>query len=129
MDFPILIVWTSPLQFFSGTRSHLSFLFHFSTKIIISKHLSHLGLFCLPMSNKKDARLIWAKIHCGNRIWSYDWSAPLYVRLQIINTGFISMRLRIENSSSIGVTLAPMTTHANNKKSLITRVFLRILPL
>ena len=22
---------------------------------------SHLGLFCLPMSNKKDARLIWVK--------------------------------------------------------------------
>ena len=24
--------------------------------------VSHLGLFCLPMSNKKDARLIWAKV-------------------------------------------------------------------
>ena len=22
---------------------------------------SHLGLFCLPMSHKKDARLVWAK--------------------------------------------------------------------
>ena len=35
--------------------------------------------------------------------------------------GFISMRLRIENSSSIGITLAPMTSHANDAKSLITR--------
>ena len=23
---------------------------------------SHLGLFCLPMSHKKDARLIWVKL-------------------------------------------------------------------
>ena len=23
---------------------------------------SHLGLFCLPMSHKKDARLIWVKV-------------------------------------------------------------------
>ena len=26
---------------------------------------SHLGLFCVPMSHKKDARLIWVnRIHC-----------------------------------------------------------------
>ena len=24
---------------------------------------SHLGLFCLPMSHNKDARLIWVKTH------------------------------------------------------------------
>ena len=35
---------------FRHIRVEYSFLFHFST--------SHLGLLCLPMSNKKDARLI-----------------------------------------------------------------------
>ena len=28
---------------------------------------SHLGLFCLPMSHKKDARLIWVKYFNQNR--------------------------------------------------------------
>ena len=52
-----------------GIRSNFSFLFHFSMKIMSANRLapdgrprfvvSHLGLFCLPMSHKKDARLIW----------------------------------------------------------------------
>ena len=46
-------------------------LFHFSMKFIKANRIgpdgtprsaaSHLGLFCLPMSHKKDARLIWVK--------------------------------------------------------------------
>ena len=54
-----------------GIRSDFSFLFHFSMKIKIANRIapdgtprfaaSHLGLFCLPMTHKKDARLIWVK--------------------------------------------------------------------
>ena len=36
----------------------LGVIFHFYFIIAAS----HLGLFCLPMSHKKDARLIWVKI-------------------------------------------------------------------
>ena len=52
-----------------GIRSNFSFLFHFSMKFMQSNRIapdgmlrfvaSHLGLFCLPTSHKKDARLIW----------------------------------------------------------------------
>ena len=54
-----------------GSRSDFSFLFHFSMKFISANRIvpdgsgppclvaSHLGLFCLAMSHKKDARLIW----------------------------------------------------------------------
>ena len=57
------------LVIFRGFRSNFSFLFHFSMKIMSANRItpdgtqhsvaSHLGLFCLPMSHKKDARLIW----------------------------------------------------------------------
>ena len=48
---------------FRGIRSNFSFLFHFSMKIMSANRIapdeeSHLALFCLPMSHKKDARLI-----------------------------------------------------------------------
>ena len=49
--------------------SNFPFLFHFLMKIMSANRIapdgwprfaaSHLGLFCLPMSHKKDARLIW----------------------------------------------------------------------
>ena len=52
-----------------GIRSDFSFLFHFSMKIMLPNRIapdgtplfavSHLGLICLPISNKKDARLKW----------------------------------------------------------------------
>ena len=35
---------------------------------------SHLGLFCLPMSHKKDARLIWVKIMVFSYRKKYDVS-------------------------------------------------------
>ena len=57
---------------FRSIGSNFSFLFHFSMKIKIANRIapdgtlrfaaSHLGLFCLPMSHKKDARLIWVKL-------------------------------------------------------------------
>ena len=50
-------------------KSNFSFLFHFSMKIMVANRkapdgtprfaASHLGLICLPMSHKKDARLLW----------------------------------------------------------------------
>ena len=52
-----------------GVRIGFSFLFHFSMKIIQTNRIapdgtprfaaSRLGLFCLPMSHKKDTRLLW----------------------------------------------------------------------
>ena len=54
-----------------GVRSAFSFLFHFSMKIKLANRIaqdgaprfaaSNLGLFCLSMSHKKDARLMWVK--------------------------------------------------------------------
>ena len=53
---------------FRFIRGDFSFLFRFSMKIVQANRIapdgtprsaaSHLGLFCLPMSRKKDARLI-----------------------------------------------------------------------
>ena len=55
-----------------GIRSNCSCLFYFSMKIMSENRIaldrtplfaaSRLGLFSLPMSNKKDARRIWVKI-------------------------------------------------------------------
>ena len=56
--------------------SNFSFLFHFSMKILSANRIapdgtprfaaSHLGLFCLPMFHKNDARLIRVNF-CGVR--------------------------------------------------------------
>ena len=58
--------------FLRGIRSKFSFLFNFSVKIMSANRIapdgtprfaaSHLGLFCLPMSNKKNTRLIWVNL-------------------------------------------------------------------
>ena len=52
---------------FRGVRSDFYFLSHFSMKFLCANRIapdgtprsaaSHLGLFCLPMSHKRDARL------------------------------------------------------------------------
>ena len=52
---------------FRGVRSDFYFLSHFSMKCLCANRIapdgtpryaaSHLGLFCLPMSHKRDARL------------------------------------------------------------------------
>ena len=54
---------------YRGVRTNFSFLFHFSMKIKIANRIapdgtprfvaSHLGLFCLLMSHKKDVMLMW----------------------------------------------------------------------
>ena len=59
-----------PTLVFRGIKSDFEFLFHFSMKFLLANRIapdgtpryavSHLGLYCLPMShNKKDARLVW----------------------------------------------------------------------
>ena len=58
-----------PIFILGGSGFLFSFLFHFSIKCMSSNRIapdgtlrfaaSHLGLFCLPMSHKKDVRLIW----------------------------------------------------------------------
>ena len=59
---------------FRDIRSKFSFSFNFSIKFMKANRIaqdgtprfaaSYLGLSCLPMSHKKDARLIWANIDC-----------------------------------------------------------------
>ena len=59
---------------FRGIKSYFSFLIKFSMKFMKAKKIapdgtpcfaaSHLGLFCLPMSHKKDARLIFCFRFC-----------------------------------------------------------------
>ena len=66
MNLPI-IIWPSPLSFL-GASGMTEFLFHFSMKFLQANRIapdgtlcfaaSHLGLYCLPMSHKTDARLI-----------------------------------------------------------------------
>ena len=68
MDFPILINLMSPLSLL-GAKGYFFLLFYFSMKIVLASRIapdgtprfaaSHLGLFCLLMSHKQDARLIW----------------------------------------------------------------------
>ena len=53
---------------YRGVRCEFDYLFHFSMNFLKANRIapdgtprsvaSHLGLFCLPMSHKKDARLI-----------------------------------------------------------------------
>ena len=69
MDFLIIISWMSPLSIL-GVLGVIFFYFlsHFSMKFLCANRIvpdgtprsaaSHLGLCCLPMSHKKDARLI-----------------------------------------------------------------------
>ena len=69
MGFPSLSI--ESIFIFRDIKSNFSFLFHFSMKIILATRIcldrtprfaaSHLGLFYLPMSHEKDARLIWVK--------------------------------------------------------------------
>ena len=64
--------WMSPLLFLAASDVKILFLFHFSMKFMKANikasnrtsrfAASHLGLFCLPMFHKKDARLILVNI-------------------------------------------------------------------
>ena len=69
--FPILINWTSPfpiLGLLGGVCSFLFVLKYTSVSNIGEPNqtphsaASELGLHCLPMSHKKDARLIWVNL-------------------------------------------------------------------
>ena len=75
---------------FRGIGCDFSFLFHFLMKFMSANRIasdgmaSHLGLFCLPMSHKKDARLIWIKdlmilkvFYLGSGRQRKTWSAAL----------------------------------------------------
>ena len=68
MDFPIIIIWVSPLSFYGLQVRFSNFIQFFEKKknLIVNRiapdgtprsAASHLGLCCLPMSHKKDARL------------------------------------------------------------------------
>ena len=67
MDFPIIIIRVSPLSFLGVLGVIFYFLSNFSMKFLCANRIapdgtprfaaSHLGLFCLPMSHKRDARL------------------------------------------------------------------------
>ena len=60
-----------PIFIFRDIRNDFSFVFHFSMKVVKANRIapdgtprfaaSRLGLFCLPMSHKKDVRLIWVE--------------------------------------------------------------------
>ena len=82
MDFPIIIIWGTPLSslgMFRGVRGDFLFLSHFAMKFLQANRIapdgrprsaaSHLGLCCLPMSHKEDARLkflsLWTLAHLG----------------------------------------------------------------
>ena len=66
MDFPIIINWMSPLSFLGVLGVIFIFSFNFSMKFLSANRIapdetphsaaSHLGLCCLPMSHKRDAR-------------------------------------------------------------------------
>ena len=44
MDFPILIIWMSPLLFLGTSEEIFSFLFHFSMKITIANRIAPNGM-------------------------------------------------------------------------------------
>ena len=70
MDFPNVIIWMSPLSFLGASVTIFHF-YYILDEFPLSKQnslrwdatfaASHLGLFCLPMYHKKEARLIWVK--------------------------------------------------------------------
>ena len=57
---------------FTGIRSRFSFLFHFLMKFMKANRIapdgtprfaaSHMGVFCMPMSYKNHAKLIWVNV-------------------------------------------------------------------
>ena len=73
MEFPTVIIWTSPLPTLGLPDGIFKFYPNcnrtFCKQTLETQNMaSDLGLHCLYMSHKKDARLIWVKMHC--------WSLP-----------------------------------------------------
>ena len=72
MDFPIIINWMSPLSVLGVLGVIFLFLYHFLMNFLQANRIapdgtphsaaSHLGLCCLPMSHRRDARLIRVKL-------------------------------------------------------------------
>ena len=71
MAFPIIINWVSPISFL-GMLEWFLFLSHFSMRFLCAANriardgtprsaAPHLGLYCLHMSHKRDARIIYVK--------------------------------------------------------------------
>ena len=67
MDFPILIIWMGPLSFLGESGVFFIFISCFDEIHVSNQNsprwdaafaASHLGQFGLPMSHKKDTRLI-----------------------------------------------------------------------
>ena len=70
MDSPIIVNWKSPFSFLGVLGvTYFSMKFFCANRITpdgtLRSAASHLGLFCLPMSHKKDARLTQLK-------WEYQ---------------------------------------------------------
>ena len=81
---------------FRDVRSDFYFLFNFSMKFLSANRIapdgtpcsaaSHLGLYCLPMSNKKDVRLIWViektdSDHLYSFVFPLQIVQPLFLKL------------------------------------------------
>ena len=56
-----------------------------------------MGLFCLPMSHEKDARLIWVKwLKWVKHVINFSFQAGLSIESNLVgNTGFLRMMLRL----------------------------------
>ena len=55
-----------------------------------------MGLFCLPMSHEKDARLIWVKWPKPKHVINFSFQAGLFIESNLVgNTGFLRMMLRL----------------------------------
>ena len=74
--------------FIGGIRSKCLFLFHFSMKFLQANRIapdgtprfvaSYLGIFCLPMSYKKGARIIWVTPNFNQLNQSEDENQPKF---------------------------------------------------
>ena len=71
---------------FRCIRSNFSFLFPFFDENRFAA--SHLGLFCLPMSHKKDARLILV-----NHTYTFNFTFDNYVTPLLLQAGGSGVRL------------------------------------
>ena len=59
MDFLILIKWMNPFSFLGASGVTFQFYSIFDEIHVSKQKKTQMGLFCLHMSHKKEARLIW----------------------------------------------------------------------
>ena len=124
VNFPILTLWMSPLPFFGASGM---FFFSFFDEILWANRIaldgtprfaaSHLGLFCLPLSHKKDAGLIWVKFHEERSaswsilrktmfklfwlycIWENDFQPKYFVADRTIKMQFSKMQMKFYSTT------------------------------